>query len=375
MSEMMISADDHIDLGYLPRDLWSERLPRRLQERGPHVEDRDNRELWICDDRVWSEWRLGHWFTDSWRHKVALDRVPFDENPSRRPTTPDLRIQDMARDGVEASVLFPPIFGMRTVDKKLAEAIVRAYNDWAAEFAAAAPRQLVPVAQLFPDDAGASTREVKRAAEMGIKQVNFLVGTVSAEMYQEEWDPFWAAAEETGIIVSCHAGGVSKTGSFEPDRGPQLPRTPMIGMGISNGATQFYDPFVGLFAYGILERHPRLKLVLGESGTGWVPFVVQEMDYRFHQALQRTAREDFPLKRLPSEIFREQVWVTYQRDRVGLALTSFFGEDKMMWASDYPHPDSTWPHSQAIVAKETAGMDPKIKQGILRDNAKALYGI
>ncbi|MFN0070819.1 MAG: amidohydrolase family protein [Chloroflexota bacterium] len=375
MSEMMISADDHIDLGYLPGDLWTERLPRRLQERGPHVEERDGRELWICDGKVWSEWRLGHWFTDSWRHRVALDRVPFDGNPSLRPTTPHLRIEDMARDGVEASVLFPPIFGMRTMDRELAEAMVCAYNDWSAEFTRAAPKQLICVAQLFPDDAEASTREVRRAAEMGLKQVNFLVGTVTPEMYQEAWDPFWATAEEAGIIVSYHAGGVSKTGTFEPDRGPKLARAPMISMGLSNGATQFYDPFVGLFAYGILERHPNLKFILGESGTGWVPFVVQEMDYRFHRALETTSREDFPLKRLPSEIFREQVWATYQQDRVGLALTNFFGEGHMMWASDYPHPDSTWPDSQAIVAKETVGLDPRVKQGILRDNAKALYGI
>jgi predicted TIM-barrel fold metal-dependent hydrolase len=78
---------------------------------------------------------------------------------------------------------------------------------------------------------------------------------------------------------------------------------------------------------------------------------------------------------MPSEIFREQVWATYQQDRVGLALVDFFGADKMMWASDYPHPDSTWPDSQAIVEKETAGLDPDIKEAILRGNAKKLYGI
>ena len=77
MSEMMISADDHIDLGYLPSDLWTERLPSQFRERGPHVEERDGRELWICDDRVWSEWRLGKWFNDP-TVIVALDRVPFD---------------------------------------------------------------------------------------------------------------------------------------------------------------------------------------------------------------------------------------------------------------------------------------------------------
>ena len=375
MGATMISADDHIDLGYLPHDLWTERLPQRFRERGPHVEDRDGRELWICDDKVWSEWRLGKWFDSPSRHRVALDRFPFKENPSRRPITPELRIEDMANDGVEASVLFPPIFGMRTIDKELASAMISAYNDWAAEFAAAAPTQLISVAQLFPDDAEASTQELIRSAKMGIKQINFLVGTVTPYMYQQEWDPFWDAAEETGTIVSYHVGGVTQTGSFEPDRGPALTRPAAFGMGLGNGATQFFEPFVGMFTYGVLERHPKLKFVLGESGTGWIPAVVQEMDYRVNRQLETISRADYPLKRLPSEIFREQVWATYQQDRVGLALVDFFGEDKMMWASDYPHPDSTWPDSQAIVEKETAGLDPVVKERLLRGNARKLYGI
>ena len=375
MSAMMISADDHIDLGYLPKELWTDRLPRRLVERGPHVEERNSRELWVCDDRVWGDWRLGNWFADSKRIKVALDRVPFTESFASRPSTPNLRIEDMARDGVEASVLFPPIFGMRTIDRELAEGIICAYNDWAAEFAAAAPSQLISVAQLFPDDADTSTREIERIAKLGIKQVNFLVGTVTPYMYQRDWDPFWSAAEESGVIVSYHVGGVTQAGTSEPDQGPKLERTAAFGMGLGNGSTQFYEPFVGMFTYGILERHPKLKFVLGESGTGWIPYVVQEMDYRVNRALETKSRDEFPLKRMPSEIFREQVWATYQQDRVGLAQRDFFGDDKMMWASDYPHPDSTWPDSQAIVEAETANLPEEAKRRILRDNAKKLYGI
>lgn len=376
MSEMMISADDHIDLGYLPRDLWTERLPRRLVERGPRVEDRDGLEQWVCDGQVWSEWRLGRWFTNPRRLRVALDRVPPEDNMATHPTTADRRLRDMARDGVEASVLFPPIFGMRTTDRDLAASIVCSFNDWAADFAKAAPHQLISVAQLFPDDPLASTNEVRRAAEMGIKQVNFLVGTVSHSMYQEPWDRFWATAEELGIIVSYHVGGVTETGAFVGAQSVGGGREPIFRMGLGNGATQFFEPFVGLFTFGVLERHPRLKLVLGESGTGWIPFVVQELDYRWHRGLERAGSAvAFPLERLPSEIFREQVWATYQQDRVGLALASFFGEGKMMWASDYPHPDSTWPDSQRIVEAETAGLAPELKRAIVRENAKALYGI
>ena len=179
------------------------------------------------------------------------------------------------------------------------------------------------------------------------------------------------------MIVSYHVGGVTQTGSFEPDRGPTLTRPAAFAMGLGNGSTQFFEPFVGLFTYGILEKHPRLKLCSGESV---VRVGSRTWSRRWTTAstakLETKSRDEFPLKRMPSsEIFREQVWATYQQDRVGLALRDFFGEDKMMWASDYPHPDSTWPDSQSIVEAETAGLPEDAKRRILRDNAKKLYGI
>jgi predicted TIM-barrel fold metal-dependent hydrolase len=376
---MMISADDHIDLGYLPRSLWTERLPRALKERAPHVEDLGERgEFWICDGQPWGDWRGGTWFSRKRRPIVALDRGGVAENHTLRPTTPELRLADMDRDGVEASVMFPPIFGMTFTDHELKIACVRAYNDWAAEFAKASPRRILPVAQMFPDDAAASTAEVLRAAELGLKQVNFLVGTVTPEMYSQEWDSFWSAAEEANIAVSYHVGGGGGGLSLTlPKRDTEvkgLPQ-PAFGMGLGNGSTTFFQPFVNLFAFGILERHPNLRFVLAESGTGWIPFVVQEMDYRYEQALERGTPDGRPLKFMPSEVFRRQVWATYQQDLVGLHLVEFFGEGHMMWASDYPHPDSTWPFSQKVIEKETAHLSPDVKREIIRENARAFYDL
>ena len=87
MPELMISADDHIDIGYLPKDLWTERLPRSLSERVPHVEERGSQDLWVCDGHIWTEWRAGRWFADPKRRKIALDRAFTAENFTRRPTT------------------------------------------------------------------------------------------------------------------------------------------------------------------------------------------------------------------------------------------------------------------------------------------------
>ena len=227
----------------------------------------------------------------------------------------------MERDGVKFSVMYPPIFGMRMEDKDLGVAVIQAYNDWAAEFEASAPDHFRVVAQLLPDDPDGSTAEMLRCAEMGIRQVNFLVGTVSSHMYQPDWDAFWDTAEANNITVNYHVGGPGRSGSFLSRQSPEEEtRKPAFGMGLGEGATVFFAPFTGLFSYGVLERRPNLRLCLAESGTGWIPFQVQEMDYRMEQAIDRRGIENYPLKKMPSEIFKNQVWATYQQDLVGLNL-------------------------------------------------------
>ena len=99
------------------------------------------------------------------------------------------------------------------------------------------------------------------------------------------------------------------------------------------------------------------------------------MDLRYKRLFETKSASDIGLKELPSDLFKRQVWATYQADFVGLQLIPFFGEGHMMWASDYPHPDSTWPNSQAVVEQETAHLSPDMQRKIVRDNAVALYGL
>jgi uncharacterized protein len=369
-----ISADDHIDLGYLPRDLWTAQVPAGQADAYPHVIERDGRDLWVCGDATWGEYRSPRWFAQPGRNPLALDRGGVAEEG--RPITPSKRQEDMDRDGVSASVLFPPIVAMNPDNQELRNGIMRGYNDWATQFAAAAPDRFIPAAMISPVDPVSATEELLRVAKVGkLKQVNFLVNDVSLEMHLEAWDPFWSAAEETGLIVSYHVGGSLARGTAREmkDRMAGKGRAPAFDMGVGNGATAFFQPFVNMFTFGTLERHPGLKFVLAESGTGWIPFVIQEMDFRYERLLERSS--DVSLKEKPSDVFKRQVWATYQSDLVGLHLVEFFGEGKMMWASDYPHHDSTWPFSSEVVARETAHLSATARQAVLRDNAAALYGL
>jgi len=372
----MISADDHIDLGYLPKDLWTERLPKSLRDRAPHVEDRGEKgEYWVCDGETWGDYRGERWFSRPKRNPLALDRGGVGE--PGRPTTPDKRLADMDRDGVEASLMFPPIFAMQVGEPELRNACVQAYNDWAAEFGQAAPKRFFPVAMLSPVDAEAAKEEITRVAKLGFREANFLVNDVTIDMYLKSWDVFWDAAEETNIVVSYHVGGSVQSGTVRAAADALKPdqRQMTFDMGLGNGATSFFNPFVNLFNFGTLERHPKLKFCLAESAIGWIPFVVQEMDYRYRRQFERKKVTEIPLKVMPSEIFKRQVWATFQTDLVGLHLIQFFGEGHVMWGSDYPHPDSTWPFSKEIIAKDSAHLPEEVKKKVYRENAAALYGL
>jgi predicted TIM-barrel fold metal-dependent hydrolase len=273
--------------------------------------------------------------------------------------------------------MFPPIIAMQVGDAELRNATVSAYNDWAYNFGKSAPKRFFPVAMLSSVDATAARDEVIRVAEMGFREANFLVNDVTLEMNLKPWDIFWDAAEEAGIVVSYHVGGSVQKNSVRATIDAVKPgeRQGVFDMGLSNGATSFFNPFVNMFNFGTLERHPKLRFCLAESAIGWIPFVVQEMDYRYKRQFERRKAAEIPLKNMPSEIFKRQVWATYQTDFVGLHLVEFFGDGHIMWGSDYPHPDSTWPFSKEVIEKDSAHLSPEVKKKVIRDNAAALYGL
>ncbi len=374
----MISVDDHIDMQYLPKDVWTDRLPAALKERAPHIEETDTGYNWVCDGKSWGAWAGGKPKGPAVQrsYKNAMEKGGVYEPGVLRPTIPELRLTDMTRDGVEASVMFGPIQSFNTEDPELRVAIHQAYNDWLIDFCSYNPKRLHGAAALSGEDLDASIKEMYRLAKKGgVSQVNFLIGRAQPSIYHESWEPFWAAAEETGMIVSFHVGG------FAPGRplGGAADR-PASTFGISkNFILAFLDPFHGLLAEGVLDRHPKVKVMLAEVGLGWLPWVVHEMDYRYQRLLDNKAywdqRGGIHLTQPPSATWLRNFWITFQDDPVGLAQLKFCNEDHILWASDYPHPDSTFPDSRQIVLEQMADLTPRQQKKILRDNAIALYGL
>ncbi|MBT2186641.1 amidohydrolase family protein [Sphingobium nicotianae] len=377
MDHPLISCDDHLDLNQLPPDLWEKRLPDHLKARGPKVEIRDGRAVWVCDDKVMGPWS-GHANAPAGPKPVytALDRGGIVDQTECRPAVAKLRLADMDRDGVWAHVLFGPVTSLDFEDEEMRDACYAAYNVWLKEFCSAAPDRLIGV-PLLPPYPQPALKELQHIVSLGgFKQANLQIAMAQPRLESDEWEPLWQLLEDSNIILSFHVtvfASVSR--AFDKYKGSPGATFLHVKMFIE----QFLDPFVDLFAWGILERHPGLKIVIAESGIGWLPWVVEELDYRHFRLWEGeefwNARGGIPHKMKPSELFKRQVYGTFQQSPTAVALAEFYGEDKLLWATDYPHPDSIWPNSIKTLEGFTQKATPELVRKFTWENAANLYGI
>ena len=380
----LVSCDDHLDLNMLPRDVWTERMAARWAERAPRVvEQEEGPALWMADGESWGSWS-GKASLRAGPKPIhtAYDRGGIEDLTELRAGNPRLRLEDMDRDRVWAHVIYGPVTSIKTDDEAFMKACYAAYNDWLfEEFCTAAPERLIGVAML-PPYPEAAHEELRRLAETygagsgGCRQANLQIAVAEPRLEDKRWEPLFALLEETGIVLSFHVTVFPRAGdAFDKYRG-------------SPGATflhakmfidQFLDPFVDLFAWGILERHPKLKIVIAESGVGWVPWVVEELDYRHWRLWECKEFWDdkggIPHKMKPSEVFQRQVYGTFQQSPTAMRLTEFWGPENLLWASDYPHPDSIWPHSVKTIGETMGHMKPAMVRKIVGGNAAKLYGL
>ncbi len=136
---------------------------------------------------------------------------------------------------------------------------------------------------------------------------------------------------------------------------------------------QIMDGLYDIIYAGVLERFPRLKIVLVESEIGWIPFVLEQWDYYYKR--HGIHRSGLLIKRPPSEYFHRQVHATFFNDAVGGHLLSWWGMDNCMWSNDYPHVNSTWPHSREVIARDMGNLCAETRAKLLRENVARLYNI
>lgn len=382
MDYRVISADDHIDLRWMPPDLWTQRLPVALRERGPQVTETDGLPNWVCDGLTWGPWGA-YTAAQGSGAKWALEAGGVLREGELRPTTPELRLADMDRDGVDATVMYGPTDPFIVEDVELRREVYRAYNDWLIEFQSAKPERLIGAAQLPLDDPEGSRAELERLAKQGFRHFNLMAARAEPPVYDEAWESFWSLAEEIDIPIGFHL--VVEVRRERRDTGPgNASQNPLVAGAIRTTlqapGMQLMDPISGLILTGVLDKHPNLRLVMAEAGLAWVPHFIQSLDFFCKRVKSGrpvggvTADTKLP-ELMPSEYFKRQIWVTFQDDVAGMHMLDYLGEDHVMWASDYPHPASTWPNSQAIIDAQMSHLSPGTKRKILADNAIKLYAL
>jgi predicted TIM-barrel fold metal-dependent hydrolase len=382
MTHWFISADDHIDLRWLPKDLWSERLPARLRDRGPRVIENDNGAYWSWEGRIFSP--HGYYTAAQGSGAMwAIERGGVMRPGELRPTTAELRLRDMDRDGAEVSIMYGPTDPMAIADPELRRLCYQAYNDWLSEFCAARPARLIGVPQLSMEDPLAARDELARLAKRGgLPHVNILASRAQPPVYDDAWEPFWALAEEIGIPIGFHlAVVVKKTRLDEAQRSAaNLVVTVASQYAQEPPGIQLLESMTGVIFNGVLDRHPKVKIVMAEAGLAWVPSMIQGLDIWYQRSRdgRRLTGEKPPAlpKKLPSEYFHRQIWISFVDDPLGVKMVgNVLDADKVMFGSDYPHPASTWPNSQAAIAAQIECLPAATVQKITRDNARSLFGI
>jgi predicted TIM-barrel fold metal-dependent hydrolase len=366
VDRIVISADSHV---MEPADLWTARVDADLRDQAPRVLANEGRPGFSFHAPglppsvvagAWGAGRSGEELKEHLEHAGYEAARPSGWDPAER-------LKDQEVDGVHAEVLYGTL-GMRLfrmTDGALQRAFFGVYNDWLAEFCRYDDRRLHGLALISLWDVDAGVAELERCAALGLKGA-MIWGYPPPETpyYAPRFDPLWAAAQDLELPLSLHI----VTGMGDESR-----------VDFSAAAVRYMHmihevqrSISQLVLGGVLERFPRLQIVAAESDIGWLPHWMQRMD---HADAKFGALMEVRLTMAPSDYVRRQVWVTFMDDPVGAASLESIGRDTFMWGNDFPHTDSTWPNSQAVIDKNFSGVSDGVARQVLHDNAARLYHI
>jgi predicted TIM-barrel fold metal-dependent hydrolase len=385
---LFISVDDHV---IEPPDMFEGRFPKHLADQAPRIVDYngvpgwkiENRHLpnlglnavagrppeeWDDEPRQWDEMRPGCWQVDA-------------------------RIHDMDLNGVYASMCFPSRvagFGgarfSEIENPELGLACVRAWNDWHyEEWASKYPERLIPLQVPWLNDPVVAAEEIRRNAERGFKSVTFLADPTllgRPPFWTDYWDPFFAACEETDTIISCHIG--SGGGRPQPVLSPEAAaiveaqRTdwnPKMAGAVSIATTllQGITTSVEWVYAGVFGRFPGLKVTLAECGGGWVPAILDRLDYMGGHAGHAVAGAWRDKEMKPAEVFLRNFYFCIFDDHAAIEMRHRIGVENLLLEVDYPHGDGTWPDTQIVAYDLLKGVPEDEVRKITHENAAKLF--
>jgi predicted TIM-barrel fold metal-dependent hydrolase len=283
------------------------------------------------------------------------------------------RLVDMGIDGVESEILYVGSGGASFATLEPAERVeaIRALNSAAIEWASIDPKRLMPVYILPVEDIKASVKEVERVvAEHGkAVQIPLLPREVGALPYWDQaYDPLWEILTDTGVPISQHVGASHYLMEDVRNEDP----TPYKGIFQSLPPIFMSECVADWTVSGVLDRWPGLRVVLVEAGVGWIPYFLERLD----TMVTNHGWKSFPdhaIKEKPSFYWHRNMAATFEQDITGIRLLDLIGIENLMWATDYPHPDSTWPRSQQVLEDHFRGLPRDDVELIASGNVTRIY--
>lgn len=381
----VIDVDTHL---VEPHDLWSSRAPASLRNRLPRVEVVDGIRSWIIDERkILSKGAVPACTISKegakWPGLEFTSKQIEDVDPGAYSVRERVAIMD--RMGIDAQIVYPNILGFGgqaavQVDDDLRLVTVQIFNDAMAEMQEESGQRMYPMAMLPWWDVKECVKEIERAHGMGLKGLNInsdphlyrrADGTMLPDLGQDYWNPMWEACEAYDMPLNFHIGASEESMDFVGHQGwPGLPFDTRMALGgamlfINNGKTMG-----NLILSGLLDRFPRLKFVSVESGLGWIPFLLEAIDYQ----MSETGANACKLQKKPSEYFKSNFYACFWFERRNLVHDiRQLGVENCLFETDYPHPICLYPVDNMDTALD--GLNEAEKNLILSGNAARVYNI
>ena len=367
----IISSDSHV---FEPRDLWTTRIDPKFRDRAPRVARiEDGNDWWVCDG--WKVLFMG---------PGAQTGVRFDE-PEKLTNSgtfedvrpggyiPEEHVKDMEIDGVDVSIVYPTVGLLlyNVPDSEFLTSLFRGYNDWLGEFCKPFPDRLKGIAMLNMDDVQVGVRELERCAKLGLAGAMVSVYPPEERSYDlPEYEPLWAAAQDLEMPLSLHVG------TNRPSQGQE---TANANVGflkpafLCNVEHWVRSSLAHIIFGGVFEHYPKLQVGTVEHELSWVPHFLDRLDYTYTQRVPNALWHRFKEEMLPSDYFHRNVFVGFQEDGLGIRLRDIIGVDNLMWGSDYPHTESTFPRSREILEEILVECTEEEKAKIVGGNAERVY--
>ena len=386
----IISVDDHV---IEPPNVWLDRLPAKYHDVGPRtIKERGNMQFvggvfsyepddegelcdwWLYEDLKVPQTRLSAAVGFD-RDEVKVTGITYEEM-RKGCWDPKARVEDMDANWTEAQMCFPsfPRFCgqtfMEASDKELADLCVKAYNDWMVEeWCGDSDGRLIPLTIIQLWDAELAAAEIHRNAERGVRAVCFseippYLGLPS--IHTDYWEPFFRACAETGTVINMHIGSSSKMPSTSADAPAAVGSTLTFGNAMSSMTDWLFS--------GWLPKFPELKIAYSEGQIGWIPYILERADNVWEENRGWGGVSDV-VTEPPSTYYYRQIYGCFFDDVYGLENIEKCGIDNICFETDYPHSDSTWPHSKDTALKLMGNLPEDVVRKLVRGNAIEMLGL